>query len=270
MYKHIRPLLPDKIGAYYEPFAGGAATWYQCHTDKHLPPPERAYLSDTNRELMNVYEQCKHHPRELMSHLERMKREHEVGLVDYFYELRDQHSELDLCDDPVGCRIAAASRFVVLNKLSFSFLYDTTADGKRCISRPSYCARGKRVAYIYNPDTLMRTHQALQTTQLRVGSFTDIQPQSGDVIYLDPPYDARQFEYGAGGAFETDMQHLVHHKAEQWRQSGCCVVVSNSDTEYIRALWAGWTITEIYKKHGIAGGSMGLHSELILHSWAHA
>ena len=264
-YKHIRPLLPNKIGTYWEPFAGGAATWYQLHTDKLRPPPERAYLSDTNRELINVYRQCKHHPELLMSALDREKQKHKTGLVDYFYELRDIHSERDLADKPKGCRIEAAARLIVISKLCFSNKYTTSPDGKRCTSCPSYFATGKRPHGIYQHKIVMNAHAALQNTRLRVGDFRDITPSPGDTIYLDPPYDKRQIEYGAGGKFGLTLQHALQEHAQQWRNLGCHIVVSNSNTEYIKALWKGWHHTPVSRRMGVCHGRQD-YTELLIHT----
>lgn len=71
-------LFPPKqqIGRYFEPFLGGAAVFF------YLQHP-KSYLSDSNKELVELYKVVQENVEELINALKFHKNEH-----DYFYEIR--------------------------------------------------------------------------------------------------------------------------------------------------------------------------------------
>ena len=87
---------------------------------------------------------------------------------------------------------------------------------------------------------------------------TELRP--GDVIYLDPPYvplsKTANFAGYAGGFGPADQARL----AELYRvldERGCLLVLSNSDTPEVRALYAGFDLAAIQaaRSIGAAGAS---------------
>lgn len=50
----ILKLVPKSYNRYFEPFLGGGSTLFSIQ-------PEKAFVSDTNMQLMNVYSQIKCH-----------------------------------------------------------------------------------------------------------------------------------------------------------------------------------------------------------------
>src|SRR2546428_9671930 len=64
LLKQIRAFFPKDIGTYFEPFLGGGAVFF------HLAP-DRAILSDTNPELVNVFQVVRDDPEVLVAALNR-------------------------------------------------------------------------------------------------------------------------------------------------------------------------------------------------------
>ena len=78
MLNQIIPRVPKKYGKYIEPFCGGAALFFAL-------APENAILSDSNPELINVYEQIANHVDEVIGYLEQYQNTEEL-----FYTVRAQ------------------------------------------------------------------------------------------------------------------------------------------------------------------------------------
>ena len=64
-------LLPKNFSNYFEPFLGGGAIYFYLWRKKKIK--NRAYLSDINSELINVYQIIRDHVNDLLSELEKLK-----------------------------------------------------------------------------------------------------------------------------------------------------------------------------------------------------
>ena len=77
----------------------------------------------------------------------------------------------------------------------------------------------------------------------------------GDFVYLDPPYHPANStsnftEYNANG-FSGEDQIAVRNAFRKLRDRGIKAMVSNSDCEFIRDLYAGFDIHEIQRSGAI-------------------
>src|SRR6185369_9823870 len=61
--KQIEPFFPSKIDRYIEPFLGGGSVFFSI---KHRFPHVRAFLRDSNKELINCYRIVRDRPVELI------------------------------------------------------------------------------------------------------------------------------------------------------------------------------------------------------------
>ena len=111
---------------------------------------------------------------------------------------------------------------------------------------------------------IMNCHQCLQGVDLRTGSYNIIRPKYGDVVYCDPPYAGTQ-QYTPSPFTETDHRILAN-LAKQWRRSGAHVVISNSDTPFIRDLYSGFKQVEVqaHRRHCSDGLFRNNVQELLL------
>ncbi len=67
----------DQIGRYFEPFIGGGAVFF------YLQHPKAFFISDSNKELVELYQIVKNNVEELINALKPHKNE-----PDYFYKIR--------------------------------------------------------------------------------------------------------------------------------------------------------------------------------------
>jgi len=165
---------PAQIDRYFEPFLGGGAVFFHL---KHRFPRLRAFLRDSNRELINCYRVVRDRPDELMrlldSHADHFRKQGDG----YYYVVRSQH---DLTDD-----LARAARTLFLNKTCYNGLWRVNARGE--FNTP---VGSNKNPGLYDRANLLAASAALQDAQLEVQDFRAIAAETrrGDFIYFDPPY----------------------------------------------------------------------------------
>jgi len=71
----------------------------------------------------------------------------------------------------------------------------------------------------------------------------------GDFVYFDPPYDpvtpTASFTSYTASAFGADQQRELAETARMLVGRGCKVMLSNSDTPFIRSLYKGFAIDRV-------------------------
>lgn len=212
--------VPERYGRYFEPFLGGGAMFFS-----HLP--ENAVLADANDELVDCYTAIRDDLEAVMEALEQHRYE-----KDYYYEVRAQ----DRKALPV---VERAARTIFLNKTGFNGLYRVNSKGLFNVpfgrySNPRICDRVN----------LPECSKALANVEIRHTDFEDIvnDAQSGDFIYLDPPYvplnaTANFTAYTAGG-FGPDEQRRLASSLARAHRRGVKFLLSNADSPVTRELYS--------------------------------
>nr|VFJ75388.1 MAG: DNA adenine methylase [Candidatus Kentron sp. FW] len=245
--------LPASFGTYYEPFVGGGAVFFAL-----ADQVGKAVLSDTNAELMLAYEVIKENPEALMEQLECHKKAH--GREGYYYRVREQrNAKRGNLED----KLASAARFIYLNKTGYNGLYRVNSRGEFNVPKGQY----KNPA-IYSRENILAIGEALKNAALETLDFADIDPKPGDFIYCDPPYDDTFNSYAAGGFGEAEQKRLKEYM-DRWRERGCHVLLSNSDTPLIRALYKDYRIEKVKAPRTInsKADGRGMTAELLVMSY---
>jgi DNA adenine methylase len=235
IFDQLRPFFPTKFQSYFEPFVGSAAVFFNL---RRIHGQFSATLTDRNGDLINCYEVTRDHLQTLISGLENHKRNHSEK---HYYRLRDH--------DPAKLSaVQRAARFIYLNKTCYNGLYRVNKSGKFNVPIGSYTNPG-----IFDEENLTAASKVLQDVQLKIADFADIldSAKTHDFVYFDPPYyteDSGFTSYAvsafSGAArFDADEHTQLRNVVDELTQRGCHVVVSNSDTEFIRRLYRK------YKKH---------------------
>lgn len=226
----IAGFLGDVEGTYFEPFLGGGAMLL------HIAP-SHAVCSDINPELINFYDIVK---RDVDSLIDLLKTEfvpnHSKA---FYYQIRgwDRNKEEYANIDPVR----RAARFIYLNKTCYNGLWRVNQDGMNNVPFGRY----KRPTILLEEDL----RQAAQFFRENDICFFECdykelvaKAQKGDLVYFDPPYDveAGQSEfvsYTAAGFGRQDQEELKK-LCDSLIDRGVKVGISNSNTQFIRALYA--------------------------------
>jgi DNA adenine methylase len=216
--------VPASFERYYEPFAGGAALFFRLR-------PRRAVLADCNADLVGLYRALVHDVEAVIRRLEQHRAAHDDT---HYYDLRARWNDRDVAW-PAAERAAA---FIYLNKTCFNGLWRVNRAGDFNVpigryTDPPICV----------PDALRAAADALARAKLRCADFRTAvaDARAGDFVYFDPPYDpvapTANFTSYTAGAFGPDDQRALADTARELVARGCHVVLSNSDTPFIRSLY---------------------------------
>jgi DNA adenine methylase len=222
---------PKKIDRYFEPFVGGGAVAF--YIIKNYSPKE-VYLSDSNSELINTYKIIRDNVEELIKELKQYKKLHSK---EFYYKIRaESHEKLS--------PVLSAARFIYLNKTCFNGLYRVNSKGQFNVPMGSY----KNPA-IYNENELREISTRLKNVVIETKQFYNIKEniQKGDFVYFDPPYypssKTASFTTYTKENFLEEEQIMLAELYRNLTENGANVMLSNSDTDFIKNLYKNYTIT---------------------------
>lgn len=228
--------MPARYDRYYEPFAGGAALFFYVL-------PARGMLSDANADLIGLYRalqvDCHGVARELAVH----QVNHRLHGASHYYGVREIWN--GLYDRSTYIDVRRAAMFVYLNKTSFNGLWRVNRNGEFNVPAGKYAAPA-----IYRPVELESASEALAHVGLLHADYLAATTGAvrGDFVYFDPPYDpisSTSNFVGYSGAFNRDDQALLAERARELVGRGVHVMLSNSDTPFIRKLYKGFRIDRV-------------------------
>jgi DNA adenine methylase len=176
------------------------------------------------------------------------------GVIRHLRRYRDQHSQEHYyatrarwnADRAAWEPARRAATFIYLNKTCFNGVWRVNRAGEFNVpfgryTDPPICV----------PPALLAAQQALARAELRAGDYrgTVRDAERGDLVYLDPPYHpvsaTASFTSYTAGAFGADDQRGLAEVARELVARGCHVVLSNSDTPFIRDLYRGFRIDRV-------------------------
>ena len=258
----LERFFPREWGSYFEPFTGSAAVFFYLRKTRGEFP---ATLLDYNEELVNCFTVVRDDVDRLIPLLERHRDNH--GKKAY-YALRKQQPR----DLP---RVARAARLMYLNKVCYNGLYRVNSNGEFNVPMGSY-----KSPRVFDENALHAASHSLKGTRLLADDFGSVLDfaRPNDFVYFDPPY------YSDTGGFTgyavTAAGNAKFGAEEHWRLCevfkelsalGCRVVLSNSDTDYIRWLYCDFSIHEVFARRAINrnGSGRGPVTELVITNDTH-
>ena len=244
----ILQVVPKTFNTYYEPFLGGGAVFFGL-----AGRIRNAVLSDLNAELMLTYRMIQTSPDAVIEVLEEHQRKH--SKAHYIGTRKEGHCEQD--------SVKLAARFIYLNKSCYNGLYRVNKSNQFNVPMGAY-----KNPVICDRKNLLAVSKVLQKAILQIQSFDQITPSAGDLVYCDPPYDETFTQYTDKGFTRSDQESL-RKACDVWIRSGAYVIVSSSDTEFIRKTWNGYRIVEVKAAKNISckGNERTKVSELLIISY---
>ncbi len=248
----FEPLLPKNgYRLYIEPFVGGGAVFF------HLSP-SKAILIDNNKELINFYLAVRDNLEELLHSLKK----HE-NTADYYYQVRALDAEK-------LSPVERASRFLYLNKTAYNGLWRVNSSGKHNVPFGRY--KNPRIADEHN---LRLVSEVLKQAELIHGDFSRVLDCAGpgSFVYFDPPYhplsETASFTGYTPESFSAGDQRRLAEVFRELDRMGCTVMLSNSDTPFIRELYSGYDVKVVRARRAIncRADKRGPVNELVIRNY---
>ena len=224
LLEQFKPLFPEKINRFFDTFVGGGAISF--FIIKNYKPKE-IFISDINEELINTYNIIKNDVENLIKELKKLKQLHSE---ETFYKIRAE-------DPKLLSLLTRASRFIYLNKTCFNGLYRVNLKGQFNVpfnksKNPLICPE----------EDLREISKLLKNAKMEVKQFYEIEKEvkKGDFIYFDPPYyplKRESFTTYTKEVFLEKEQERLSKLFKDLDKKGAKVMLSNSDTKFIRELY---------------------------------
>lgn len=235
--------MPKSYNRYFEPFIGGGALFFELQ-------PDRAYISDMNEELINLYSIVRDNVYELIEDLSR----YEVS-KEYFLKIRnidrtEKYAELS--------DIERASRFIYLNRTCFNGMYRVNSKGEFNVPFGHY-----KNPRIIDENNLLNCSELLKKTEIKCADFSEIltKVKKGDLVYFDPPYvplnETSSFTSYTKDGFDINMQFKLRDVCDELDNKGVKFMLSNSDTKLANELYANYEIKKVFASRQINANADG-------------
>lgn len=239
---------------YFEPFVGGGAVFFDLQ-------PKNATISDLNSELITTYLVIRDNVEPLVESLKK-----HIYDKDYFLKIRAMNptemSELDV-----------ASRLIYLNRTCFNGMYRVNSKGQFNVPFGRY-----KNPIICDGDNLRAASRALNGVEILNANYKVAVSKAkvGDFVYFDPPYypvsSTSSFTSYTKDGFAEKEQIELRDTFAELSDRGCYVMLSNSDTTFIRNIYSGLknvTITTVSAGRAInsKATARGKITELVITSY---
>lgn len=235
MLNDLLPKIPSSYGRYIEPFFGGGALFFALQ-------PDNAILSDSNPELINMYEQVACDVENVIQFLKAYENTPEV-----FYKVRSQ-------DWTLLSKQEAAARTIFLNKTCYNGLYRVNKKGEFNVPYGKY-----KNPKICDEEGLKNASQLLKKAKILCCDYQYILKHlvnQDDFIFLDPPYlpiskysDFKR--YTKDQFYEEDHIELANLCKDLYK-SGCQLLLTNSNHPLVHELYSPFKIEVIKTKRHIS------------------
>ena len=235
----IQAGMPASYRRYYEPFVGGGAVFLRVS-------PQKAFINDINKQLMNLYAQLKTSAASLIEQVREM--DSIPCSKEFYYAVREKYNR-KIAGQELDAECAAL--MIWLNKHCFNGLYRVNRRGFFNVPYNNKVT-GKSIdeqnikaisSYLQQADITM-TCLDFEKACENVGP--------GDFVYFDSPYvpesiTASFTDYAMGGFSLSDHERLAA-LFQKLDKAGAKLMLSNNDVPLVRALYAGYNIRPLHVK----------------------
>ncbi|MGE0360835.1 MAG: DNA adenine methylase [Vicinamibacterales bacterium] len=245
----LRTYYPPELSAYYEPFLGSGAVFFDLLAAGRLTG-RPVHLSDENPDLVGCYLRVRDAVEAVIAALEALAAGHETGGGAFYYEVRDGRFNPARAAwaahgaSPEAYPIELAAALLYLNRTGYNGLFRLNRSGGYNVPAGRY-ARPR----IVQAERLRAVARVLAAPHVSIrcapfdAAVADAAP--GAFVYFDPPYaplgrTANFRNYTAQGFSDDDQSRLLAW-AVDLAARGVHVLLSNSSADSIERLYKGRT-----------------------------
>ncbi|MDQ7114134.1 DNA adenine methylase [Staphylococcus simulans] len=248
----FKAYIPKKFDTYFEPFFGGGATFFDLE-------PEKARISDLNKNLMDFYLNLKDNfevVKEELKELETIYYKNKIKYKenknknpdkrvydpneDLYYWIRDQFNNKVL---PV---YNFATIYFFINKTAYSGMIRYNSKGEFNVPYGRYAN--------FNTDLLNEEHyQLLKRAEIKNESYEKSfsLANENDFLFLDPPYDTVFSDYG-NEVFSGDFTENEHRElAQNFKNLSSPALMIISETKLIKDIYDGYIKSSYSKNYSV-------------------
>ena len=245
--KYFAKYFPDSFETYYEPFLGGGAVFFEFM-------PKQAFLSDSNRQLMDCNKDFSKHYTRIRRELEALAAEFRLNQREYelektinpkehvvnrnenrYYLFRSAMNGHRYCD------YSSATIYYYINRLAYAGLTRFNSKGEFNAPFGHY-----KKFTIENAD--LSHAQLLQQAELKCCKYKYAfeRATEKDFAFLDPPYDGVFPNYG------TPFGEKEHRElAQDFKNLSCKALMVLGKTPLTEELYRGYIKNEYGVKYAI-------------------
>lgn len=257
----FEPFFPSRFDRYYEPFLGGGAVFFHVH-------PAQAVLNDANPNLIAAYRHIRDELDELLALLRPLQATYYAlsppGQVEFYYSSRAAYNAL-----PPGS-LEKTARLLFLNRTGYNGLYRESVKSGFNVPFGRYDNPP-----IFHEAKLRAVNGALRGAELLNASFEEAveTARPDDFVYFDPPYvplsRTASFTSYTKADFGPAHQTALADIARRLHARGVLVMLSNSDTPFIRDLYRDFNLHEVQAARAINSKATrrGKITELVITSY---
>lgn len=223
---------PQQFDRYFEPFCGGGSVLFELN-------PEQAVIADLNDWLLDTYEAVRKDWQRVAEELNKMQ-----NTKSEFLRIRSvQPSELQL--------FQRAAQLIYLNKTCFRGLFRVNRQGMFNVPYGDYDRR------YFSPENLSAVSKVLKDVEIRRGDYElclrDVNEL--DFVYMDPPYFKQgghsDFNRYTPGQFKAPDHLRLAAFCRELNDRNVSWALSNSDTSFVRELYAGFQFQSVTARREI-------------------
>jgi DNA adenine methylase len=240
------------VRRHVELFAGSAALFFEV-------APFNALLADTNDKLIRMFRAVRNTPQEVLDELAPFAKYH---CRDFYYVSRERLNHELLEDIPL------AALFLYLNRTCYNGLWRENASGFFNVPMGDY-----KYPKIVDKSSVLYASKTLKCASLVTSPFVNSAAlcSKDDFVYLDPPYDpissTSNFTAFQRFLFGPQDQLKLAEEANTLSIIGAKVMLSNSDTPFIRKIYAKWNIETVAVRRSVSCGDRNIVNELIIRNY---
>lgn len=230
LLSYIQDLMPKKYNNYYEPFIGGGAVLFHFM-------PQKAIINDINKALINVYNQIKYHPYELIQYLTKIDNNIPVEHKLYYYKQRKQFNDKIIKEE---YDLELAALFIYLNKHCFNGLYRVNSKGLFNVPYNNSNASS------FDTENILAVAKYLQKITILEGDFETACAGAvkDDFIFFDSPYaplNDNSFEAYTKEGFDIESHKRLAKLFTKLTKRGCYCMLTNHNTDFIENLYRDYS-----------------------------
>ena len=243
----LRRYYPATQGAYFEPFVGSGAVFFDLLAQGHLDG-RAITLSDDNADLIGCYARVGDSPDAVLAALEQLAACHARDGRQHYLQVRDtQFNPQRAAWRAAGSAVASysaelAAMLIYLNRTGYNGLFRLNSSGEYNVP-PGRYERPR----IVDRALLSEVSVVLNRPNVRVQRATFdcvlAEARAGDFAYFDPPYaplsKTSNFRGYTGRGFSDVDQRRLQQVLIELARRGVQVLLSNSTAASVAELYEG-------------------------------